>query len=294
MLLLLGAIYAFNYLRPIINLYAIYFDLNITGLPALEFFDILNLVFGISLCVFALLLFHYKAFNNLLRTFGGSLFILFNLLNPAHFVIFWGLLSFLLGQAPVWMTLIPEPIFTTYFTTWSLLSISNVLLQAFGIYIAIRILLNKSPQKSLFQYLVFYCWVAVLTSVVLNLQSILTLNYTAGWSALALAPYIIQVITWVAMGVLGIFGLLFLSRWNRNLLDEKTATYGRIALLGYCSMYLLISFSDFAMKSISTLFFVVIFSIILILFIYKLPSLLQFAGKTRKNLSLHEPPSTLP
>jgi len=273
--IVLGIIYIFNFLRPIINIYAIYVDLNWAEFQILELFDILNFLFGFLLILLGLLFIYYEKSNKTITWFGGIVFLLFNFLNPSHFLIFWGVVSILFGNPPVWINVIPPPLFTSYLTMWSILSTSYLLLQSIGIILAIQIILNKNPLKGIFQYLLYYCWVIGLTGVLQIFHSIFILGMSGSWTAISITSYIFQIISWVSLIVLGYAGLHFISRWNQHNFDKKTTIYGQIALIAYNINYLIVSFSDITMKIIPILVLICIFSFIIGLFTFKLPAFLQ-------------------
>lgn len=271
--ILIGIIYIFNFIRPIFNLYTISFEINWAEFQILEIFDILSICFGALLIILGFSLFIYQKFNKFLLIFGGILFFIFNLLDPSHLLMVANLFSSILGAPPSWMQVIPQNLFVIYIASWSLLSISNVILQFVGFYVAIRIIINSNPQKSIIQYLYFYCWVIGLSGIILCLQSVLVLSLTMSWSSITVAPYLINVMIWSFMMIAGIAGLVFVRDWMKNQLSHLKA--GQLSLVSYGVMYVLISFSDFAMKSVPSLVLSVFFAVLLIIYAFKIPSFLR-------------------
>ncbi len=273
--ILLGAISVLSFLRPVMNLYTIYFEITWAEFQILEIFDIINLVFGIFLLLLGFLLLYFQKFNRRLMLYGGILLLIFNLLDPSHFLMFWCLLSLIIGAPPVWMQVINENLFITYVSIWSLLSISNLILQAAGIYIAIRIILNSNPKKGLTTYVFFYCWVLALSGILLSLQSLIIQTITGSWTTIAVAPYIFNFITWVFMVIAGVSGLFFIASWRKNRSQGQMIKFGQISLISFSVMYSLVSFSDIAMKEMTSLLFSTILSIVIIIFAMKIPYYLK-------------------
>jgi len=253
------------------NFYTIYFDLNWAEFQILELFDIINLIFGIILIIFGFYLFMQNKINKSLLYFGGILFFLFNIINPSHFLMFLSLISLMIGIPPVWMSVIPENLLIIYLSSWSILSISNITLQFIGFYVAVRIIRNSNPQKALIQFLYFYCWVIGLSGIILCIQSTIVLSLTASWASITIAPYILHFSTWILMSIIGISGIIFIKQWIKNQVQSKDLKFGQITLISFGIMHILISFSDFAMKSIPILAFNVIFAGLLIIFAFKIP-----------------------
>ena len=271
-----------SFFRPIYNLYIMYFEIHWAEFQFLELFDILNMLFGALLLLFGFCLMYYKNIKRFLLIFGGGLLLFFNLLNPSHFLIFGTLVSTLIGNPPIWMQVIPANLLVIYLAAWTLLSISNILLQCFGIYIAFRIILNANPRKALIQFLFLYLWVLGFSGIILLLQSLLILSISGSWSSLAIMPYFLSLATWIGMIVCGIAGMLFLRFWQRANFQRSHIKFGQIALIAYIIMFISISFSDFAMKESLSLILNCLFAGILIIFALKLPSFLKTEKKESK------------
>ena len=269
--LFFGFNYIMNFLRPITNLYIIYFDLDWAEFQFLEIFDVLNLIFGICLCALGALLIGIKTFNKPLLILGGSLLLFYSIINPSHFLIFGSLILIITGTPPIWLSVIPENLLGIYLSSWSILSLSNILLQLVGIYIAIRIILNSNPQRAIIQYIFFFCWVTGISGIILCLQSILILSLTASWSSLMILTYILRVGTWISMIILGITGLVFVRNWLKDQIQSHHLKFGQISLIAFAIMHLFISFSDFAMKTYIALMLNCVIAGIIILFAWKLP-----------------------
>ncbi|HUX99079.1 MAG TPA: hypothetical protein VMV49_05960 [Candidatus Deferrimicrobium sp.] len=269
----------FNIIRPIYNLYTIYFEITWAEFPFLELFDILTLIFSILLVILGFSLFYYQKFTKMLLIIGGITLFLFNLLNPIHFLMLGNLFSAFIGNPPVWMQVIPGDLLIIYLCSWSILSISNVILQIFGFYTAIRICLNSKPPTRIIYYLFFYCWMLGLSGIILLFQSITSLSLTNGWTSLAFSPYILYLTTWICMILTGITGIWFLWNWGRNKDPRVFLKFGQIAIISFCIMSLSISFSDIAMKTLMSLSFNVIIALILVIFAFKLPIYFQSQKK---------------
>ena len=256
-----------------------YFEIDWAEFQFLEYFDILNMVFAGLLILFGFCLIYYRKIKRVLLVFGGGLLLLYSLLNPSHFLIFGSIISVLLGAPPVWMQVIPENLLMIYVSAWTLVSVSNIILQCFGIFIAFRIILDANPRKSLIQFLFFYCWVLSISGIILLLQSSLILSLTGTWSSLAVTPHILASVTWIAMIVSGISGLLFIRFWRQEPSPISHVRFSQIALITYSLMYILVSFSDFAMKEIFGLALNCLFAGVLVLFALKIPRFLQRGKK---------------
>jgi len=279
LIIIYGIILLLNFFRPIYNFYIMYFEINWAEFQFLEIFDILNMLFGALVFLFGFCLIYYKSIKRFLLIFGGGLLLLYNLLNPSHFLIFSTLISVLVGTPPIWMQVIPENLLGIYLSAWTLLSISNIALQCFGIYIATRIILNANVRKSLIQFLFLYLWVLGISGIILLLQSFLIFSLSASWSSLAVMPYILRLVTWIGMIVCGIAGMLFIRFWQQEPIKSSYVKFGQIALLAYSIMYISISFSDFAMKETLSLVLNSLFAGILILFTLKIPAFLKGGKK---------------
>lgn len=275
LLIIYGINLLLSFFRPVFNLFIIYFEIDWSEFQFLESFDILNMVFGGLLIVFAFCLLSYKKLKRVLPIFGGGLLIFFCLLNPSHLLIFISIISVLLGTPPIWMQVIPENLLMVYLSSWTLVSISNIVLQCFGIFIAIRIMLKANPHKSLIQFLFFYCWVLTISGITLFLQSSFILSLTGTWSSLAVTPYIFALVTWITMIISGISGILFIRFWSQEPAPLSHVRLGQIALFAFSIMYLVVSFSDFAMKEIFGLVLSCLLGGVLILFTLKIPQFLQ-------------------
>lgn len=282
--IIFGAILAFNFIRPIFNLYTIYFEINWAEFHFLELFDILNFIFGILLVLLGFVLLTTTKFNRGLLIFAGILFLLFNILDPTHFLMFGSLISLIIGTPPVWMQVINPNLFVTYISTWSLLSISNLILQLVGLYIAIRIILNSNPKKGLITYLFYYCWVLALSGVIFPLQSIIAQTIMGSWGSIAIAPYVLNLITWLFMFLAGISGLIFITYWRKNHPTGRMLKFGQITLICYSVMFSLVSFSDIEMKTILSLVLTVIFSLVLAFFALKLRVYLKEEKKNDRGM----------
>ncbi|MHA1652163.1 MAG: hypothetical protein ACTSYB_18430 [Candidatus Helarchaeota archaeon] len=274
-LILFGLNTMLNFLRPLTNLYIMYIEINWAEFQFLEVFDILNMLFGVLLIFFGFLIILSKKFSSYLLIYGGFLFFLFNLLDPSHFFTFSILILILMGTPPVWIQVIPDNLLGLYLAPWSILSISHILLTLIGMYIAIRILTNNTPQRALFQYIFFYCIVSGITGFTLLLQSLILTTITTTWSSVNIGSYTIRLGTWIFMSCFGITGTIFVKRWLKNQLKETDLRIGKIALISFVIMNLLISFSDFAMKTYFSLLLNSIIGFILILFALKLPRYLK-------------------
>jgi len=275
LVLIYGINLLLSYFRPVYNLYIMYFEIDWAEFQFLDYFDILSMVFGGLLIVFAFCLLSYKKFKRIFLVFGGGMLLLYSLLNPSHFLIFTSIISVLLGTPPIWMHVIPENLLVVYLSSWTLVSISNIVLQCFGIFIAFRIMLNANPRKSLIQFLFFYCWVLSLSGIVLLVESFLILSLTGIWSSLAVTPYIFTLATTIAMIVSGISGILFIRFWPQGSTPVSHVRLGQIALITFSIMNLVVSFSDFAMKEIISLVLSCLFAGVLIFFALKIPQFLQ-------------------
>ncbi|MDD1778434.1 MAG: hypothetical protein LUQ65_09735 [Candidatus Helarchaeota archaeon] len=275
LLLIYGINLLLSFFRPILNLFVMYLEIDWAEFQFLEYFDIFNMVFGGLLIVFAFCLISYKNLKRVVSIFGGGLLLLYSLLNPSHLLIFISIISVLLGAPPIWMQVIPENLLVVYLSSWTLVSISNIVLQGFGIFIAFRIMLKADPRKSLIQFLFFYCWVLSISGITLLLQSLLILSLTGTWSSLAVAPYIFALATWITMIISGISGILFIRFWPHEPAPLSHVRLGQIALLAFSIMYLVVSFSDFAMKEIFSLVLGCLFAGVLVLFALKIPQFLQ-------------------
>ena len=279
LILIYGITLLLNFFRPIYNLYVMYFEIDWAEFQFLEYFDILNMVFAGLLILFGFCLIYYRKIKRVLLVFGGGLLLLYSLLNPSHFLIFGSIISLLLGTPPVWMQVIPENLLMIYVSAWTLVSVSNIILQCFGIFIAFRIILDANPRKSLIQFLFFYCWVLSISGIILLLQSSLILSLTGTWSSLAVTPHIFASVTWIAMIVSGISGMLFIRFWRQEPSPISHVRFSQIALITYSLMYILVSFSDFAMKEIFGLALNCLFAGVLVLFALKIPRFLQRGKK---------------
>ena len=277
--LFFGIIYVINFIRPIFNLYTIYFDLNWAKFQILELFDVINIIFGGFLILFGFFLFIYKKFSRSLLIFGGILFFLFNLLDPSHFLMFWELISIIIGAPPVWMQVIPKNLLVVYISSWSLLSISNLILQCIGFYVAIRIIFNSNPQKQITRFLFFYCWVISLSGIILCLQSALILGITASWSSITIVPFILHFSIWIFMGLVGISGIYMIRNLLKHQVNTHNIIYGQISLISFSVVRVLIEFNDFSMKTIPILLFNLGFALFLTIFAFKLPLYLKEAKK---------------
>jgi hypothetical protein len=264
-----------NFFRPIYNLYIMYFEINWAEFQFLDYFDILNMVFGGLLIIFGFCLFYYNKVNRVIRVFGCGLLILYSLLNPSYLLIFINVISFLLGTPPLWMQVIPENLLTIYLSSWTLVSLSNIILQGFGIYIAFRIMLNTNPRKSLIQFLLLYCWVLGISGIICLTQSVLIPSLTGTWASLAVTPFIFALVTWIAMSISGISGILFIRFWSQELAPRSHVRLGQVALIAFSVMFLAVSFSDIAMKEVVSLALNCFFVGILALFTLKIPRFLQ-------------------
>ena len=265
----------FNYLRPIVNLYTMYFSISWAEFQILEIFNILNMILGILLAILGMLLLNYKEFTRKVLLVSGIVFLLYILSDPSHFLMVGNLLATFLGTPPLWMQAIPGDILTVYLSAWSLISISNVLLQVIGFYIAIRISMNVKPKKSLTQYLFFYCWVMAVSGLVLCLQAVIVPSLAASWSSIAVGPFILHFVTWISMIALGISGLLYLTNDKSHDQENQTLKFGQISLVSFSLMHLLISYSDFPMKTPIALAINTVISAVILIFAFKLPKLLK-------------------
>lgn len=281
LIIIFGINLLLNYLRPIYNIFVMYSEIHWAEFQFLEIFDILNMVFGALLILFGFCLLTLRENKRFLLIFGGALLLLFNLLNPSHFFIFGTLISVLLGNPPIWMQVIPENLLGIYLSVWTLLSISNIILQCFGIFIAIRIILNKNIRRSLIQFLLLYCWVLSISGIVLLLQSFLIFSISGTWSSLTIMPYFLSLTTWIGMFICGIMGILFIRFWHQESFRSFHVKFGQIALIAYAIMNTSMSFSDFAMKEPVSLILNSLFAGILILFAIKIPVFLKTNTKIK-------------
>jgi len=256
-----------------------YSEIHWAEFQFLDIFDILNMLFGALLILFGFCLIYYKKLKRFLLVFGGALLLLFNLLNPSNFFIFSTLFSALIGTSSLWMQVIPENLLGIYLSSWTVLSVSNMILQCFGIFIAIRVIFNKNIRKALIQFIIFYCWVLGISGIVLLFQSLLIFSISGIWSSLAVLPYLLSLTTWIGMIICGIFGLLFIQFWKQASFQRSDIKFGQIALIAYIIMYISISFSDFAMKEPVSLILNSLFAGILIIFAAKAPTFLIRNGK---------------
>jgi len=275
---------ALNFLRPIFNLYTIYFEINWAEFQILELFDIINFTFAILIILLGFSLLFYKEFTRSLQIFAGILFLIYNLLDPSHFLMFWSLLMIIMGIPPVWMSVIPNNLVGIYLSSWSILSISHLFLQIFGIYIAIRIILNSKPQKAIIEYLFYFCWVIGLSGIILFLQSTIILSITDSWVSISIVFYIFNFGTWISMCFIGISGLIFIINWRKSQIKLQYIKFGQISLIEFGIMQILTSFSDFTMKTYFSLIFNSIIAGMLIIFALKLTKYFQY----EKNLEIEE------
>ncbi len=276
-----GINFMLNFMRPITNLYIIYFDLDLGVVPILELFDILNFIFGILVLIFGFLMFYYRTITRFLLTFGGIVFILFNLLNPAHLIIFGGLISMSFGNIPAWLSVIPPNLLSIYLSSWSVLSLSQVLLQLVGFYVAIRFLTSSKPKKALLLYLLFYCWVSTITGIILIVQATLVQSVSASWGALSLFNHVFRYATWITMLITGLTGVIFTWFWLKGKISQYLIKFGQISLLSYAVNLAFVSFSDFAMK---TYFALLVNSILVAILIYlslKIPRFMGMEGEKK-------------
>ncbi|MFX1295057.1 MAG: hypothetical protein ACFFD2_09435 [Promethearchaeota archaeon] len=220
LLFFFGINHILSFLRPVSNLYIIYYELNWAEFQFLECFDIINIIFGILIILLAGCLFFYKEFNRSLVILGSIAFFLYNIINPSHFLIFGSLLSIIIGNPPAWMSVIPDNLLGIYLFSWGIISISNILLQLIGLYIALRIVMKLNPKRALIQFLFFYCWVLGVSGIILCLQSIVVLSLTASWSSITIFTYILLLGTWILMSIVGIFGVLFTQNWLKNQIER--------------------------------------------------------------------------
>jgi hypothetical protein len=228
-------------------------------------------------------LFYYQKFTRALLYFGGMVFFLYNLIDPSHFLMLGSLVSTSLGNPPVWITAIPGNLLGIYLSFWSVLSISHILLQFIGFYMAIRITFNSQPQQALIQFLFFYCWVIALSGLVLCLQSILITSLTASWTSLSIPSYILHFTSWISMCLVGITGLFFIIQCRKNQPPNRYVKFGQLALISFATLQMLISFSDIAMKSLMDLFLTTLLAIILLFFAFRLPIYLKKENQKDKS-----------
>jgi hypothetical protein len=274
-----GINFMLNFMRPITNLYIIYFDLDLGAVPVLEIFDILNFIFGILVLIFGFLMFYYRTITRSLLIFGGIVFILFNLLNPSHFIIFGGLISMTFGNVPAWLSVIPPNLLGIYLASWTVLSLSQVLLQLVGFYVAIRFLTNSKPKKALLLYLLFYCWVSIITGIILVVQATLVQSISASWGALSLFNHVFRYATWITMLITGLTGIIFIWFWLKGQIRQHLVKLGQISLLSYAVNLAFVSFSDFAMKTYFALLINSILVAILIFVALKIPTFMGLEGE---------------
>lgn len=275
LLFIYGISLILNFFRPVYNLYILYFEIKWAEFQFLDYVDILNMVFGGLLLILGVCLLYYGRMKRFLLVFGGGLLILYNLLNPSHLLIFITVISFLLGTPPVWMQVIPENLLAIYLSSWTLVSLSNIILQCFGIFFAFRIIRNADPRKSFIQFLFFYCWVLSISGIIYLIQSFLILSLTGTWASFAVTSFIFTLVTWIAMSVSGISGILFIRFWIKEPAPVSHVKFGQVALIAFSVMYLAVSFSDFAMKEIFNLVLSCLFVGVLVLFALKIPHFLQ-------------------
>jgi len=145
-------------------------------------------------------------------------------------------------------------------------------------------MLNSNPKKGFITCLFYYCWVLALSGVILPLQSIIVQTITGSWGSIALAPYILNLITWLFMVIAGISGLFFVGFWKKNQPKGRMLKFGQIALISFSLMFCLVSFSDIEMKTMLSLVLTVIFSFVLAFFALKLRVYLKEENKLGKEL----------
>lgn len=274
-----GINHLMNFLRPISNIYQIYFALDIAEFQFLEFFDILNLIFGSTLIILGFALIYFKYFNRNLLIFSGIVFFLYQFIDPSHILILGSLISVLSGNPPVWMSLIPENTLGVYLSSWSILSVSNLLLEITGIILALLIIINSKPLRAIVHYFFFYCWVSLISGIVLWVQSFVILSLTASWASMNVISYLFRLATWIFMCLFGISGMLYFRYLSKNTINKKAVRSIQVSLFSYSLMLLFISFSDIAMKTVLALVINSIIAGIMIYLSLKIPKYLESQKK---------------